>query len=44
MNKEEMLIFGGFSGRFMKDAHIFNPMKKDLRPADNQPNQELFAF
>jgi hypothetical protein len=44
MNKEEILIFGGFSGKFMKDAHIFTPSTREIRKAENQPNQELFSF
>jgi hypothetical protein len=24
MNKDEILIFGGFNGKYMKEAHIFN--------------------
>jgi len=24
MNKDELIIFGGFNGKYMKDAHIYN--------------------
>jgi hypothetical protein len=35
MNNEEILIFGGFSGKFMKDTHIFNPVTNEMRYAEN---------
>ena len=44
MNKDEIIIFGGFNGKFMKDAHIFNSSKKQMRLADTQPTMELFLF
>ena len=44
MNKDELLIFGGFNGKFMKDAHVFNCSRKALRPAETQPSMELFLF
>ena len=44
MNKDEILIFGGFNGKYMKEAHIFNCTQKRMRPADSQPSMELFLF
>ena len=44
MNKDELLIFGGFNGKFMKDAHVFNSSKKTIKPCDSQPTMELFLF
>ena len=44
MNDNEILIFGGFQGKYMKDAYSFNPIRKDIRLADSQPNMELFLF
>jgi len=37
MNKDEILIFGGFNGKYMKEAHIFNCSQKKIRPVENQP-------
>ena len=44
MNREELLIFGGFNGKFMKDTHIFNPVDNSMRVAENQASVELFSF
>ena len=44
MNKEEILIFGGFNGKYMNEAHIFNSNNKKIRLADNQPSIEMFLF
>jgi hypothetical protein len=44
MNKEEILIFGGFNGKYMKEAHIFNCNQKKIRLADTQPSLEMFLF
>ncbi len=44
MNKDEILIFGGFNGKYMKEAHIFNNSQKRMRLADNQPTMEMFLF
>lgn len=44
MNKDEILIFGGFNGKYMKEAHIFNCNQKKMRLADNQPSMEMFLF
>lgn len=44
MNKDELLIFGGFNGKYMKEAHIFNCTQKKIRPAETQPGMEMFLF
>jgi hypothetical protein len=44
MNQDEIMIFGGFNGKFMKDAHILKASTKQLRPAEVQPTMELFLF
>ena len=44
MNKDEILVFGGYNGAFMKDAYIFNHQQKTMKAADFQPGMELFAF
>jgi hypothetical protein len=44
MNKDEILIFGGFNGKYMKTAHIFNCTSKKMRLADHQPSFEMFLF
>ena len=33
MNNDEILVFGGFSGKFLKDAYTFNPVKKEMKKA-----------
>jgi len=43
MNSEEILVFGGFSGKFLKDAYVFSPGKKSLGKA-TAPIQEIFSF
>jgi len=43
-DKQSILIFGGFNGRFLKDAYIFNPFQRQIRLADHQPENELFSF
>jgi len=35
MNRDEILIFGGFNGKFMKDAHILNCTRKQIKPAEH---------
>lgn len=44
MNKEEILVFGGFNGKYMKEAHIYTHSTKRIRPADSQPNFDMFLF
>ena len=44
MSDDSILIFGGFQGRYMKDAHVFNPVRKEIKMADHQPSTELFLF
>ena len=44
MNKDEILIFGGFNGKYMKEAHILNCSQKKIRLADSQPTMDLFLF
>jgi hypothetical protein len=36
-------VFGGFSGRFLKDAFVFNPVKKEMKKAA-APTTEIFSF
>lgn len=43
MNQDEILVFGGFSGKFLKDAYVFNPTYKKMSKAA-QPIQEIFSF
>jgi len=43
MNNDEILVFGGFSGKFLKDAYMFNPIKKELKKG-TAPIQEIFSF
>lgn len=35
MNQDEILVFGGFSGKFLKDAYVFNPAVKKMTKAAN---------
>jgi hypothetical protein len=44
MNKEEILVFGGFNGKYMKEAHIYTHSTKRIRPADSQPTFDMFLF
>ena len=44
MNKDELLIFGGFNGKYMKEAHIFTHSTKKIRMAEAQPQIEMFLF
>ena len=44
MNKDELLVFGGFNGKYMKEAHVFTHSTKKVRPAESQPQMEMFLF
>lgn len=44
ITKDEIVIFGGFSGRFLKDCSIFNATSNTMRKATVQPDIDLFAF
>ncbi len=44
MNKDELLIFGGFNGKYMKEAHIFTHSSKKIRLSESQPHFEMFLF
>ena len=44
MNKDELIIFGGFNGKYMKEAHILNCNTKRIRLAETQPSMEMFLF
>ena len=44
MTKDEILIFGGFNGKYMKEAHILNCGQKKIKLAENQPGLEMFLF
>ena len=35
MSQDEILIFGGFSGKYLKDAHVFNPIRKEVKLAQH---------
>jgi hypothetical protein len=37
MNKDEILIFGGFNGKYMKEAHVLNCSQKRIKIAESQP-------
>jgi len=43
MSNDEILVFGGFSGKFLKDAFIFTPVRKDLR-LTTSPQADIFSF
>jgi len=40
----EIVIFGGFSGRFLRDCSIFDAQSNEMRKAAVQPDMDLFAF
>lgn len=44
MNKDELLVFGGFNGKYMKEAHVFTHSTKKVRLAESQPQMEMFLF
>ena len=44
INQSNILIFGGFSGKFLKDAYILNHQTKEVAKAPHQPQYELFSF
>lgn len=41
---KEIVIFGGFSGRFLRDCSIFDAQQNEMRKAAVQPDMDLFAF
>lgn len=44
INQQEIIIFGGFSGKYCRDASIFNVQTQQMRKAAIQPDFDLFAF
>jgi len=44
ITNNEIVIFGGFSGRFLRDCSIFNAVTNQMRKASVQPDLDLFAF
>lgn len=44
MNDQDILIFGGFSGRYLKDAYYLNALTRLVRRADHNPSIELFTY
>ena len=44
ISQDEIVIFGGFSGRFLRDCSIFNATTTQMRKAQVQPDMDLFAF
>ena len=41
---DEIMIFGGYSARYLKDAYIFNSEKNEITPLPRQPIQEIFCY
>lgn len=44
ITQDEIVIFGGFSGRFLRDCSIYNAQSNAMRKATIQPDMDLFAF
>ena len=44
ITQDEIVIFGGFSGRFLKDCSVFHATNNSMRKAAVQPDMDLFAF
>jgi hypothetical protein len=44
INDNEIVIFGGFSGKFMRDAYYFDAKVCSIRRAAQAPVWDLFAY
>lgn len=44
INESEIIIFGGFSGKFLRDAFFFDVKKNIIRRAAYPPMWDLFAY
>jgi len=44
INQNEIIIFGGYSARYLKDAYVFDCEKAEVAPLSYQPVQEIFCY
>jgi hypothetical protein len=44
INESEIVIFGGFSGKFLRDAYFFDVQSNTIRKSANAPIWDLFAY
>ena len=44
ITNEEIVIFGGFSGKFLRECYLYNVSRNTMTKATNQPDIDLFAF
>ena len=44
VNDSEIIVFGGFDGKFMKDTVLFDGIRKTMKQSPHQPPNEIFAY
>ena len=44
INQNEIMIFGGYSARMLKDAYTLNVETEQILPLKRQPVIEIFAY
>jgi hypothetical protein len=44
INENEIVVFGGFSGKFLRDAYFFDVKANTVRKSTNPPMWDLFAY
>ena len=44
INESEIVIFGGFSGKFLRDTYFFDVQNNTIRKSANAPIWDLFAY
>lgn len=44
INENEIVVFGGFSGKFLRDAYYFDVKSKVIRKSPVAPVWDLFAY
>ena len=44
ITNDEIVIFGGFSGKFLRECYLYHVGENAMKKANVQPDIDLFAF
>ena len=44
ISNDEIVIFGGFSGKFLRECYLYHVGDNSMKKASVQPDIDLFAF